>query len=231
MTSINQYEKMVLTIMDEEKVIGYLSKLLLTVMRSCVVVVAGQQVLVLDKDTNLSTHPHDSLSEREECCIPYLIEASILCRESINVWDSYKEDLMTSICRLVPDILIPVFATMNVTAKIFGIFGWGKRKRNTKVAAASLADVASCLHDLIVSIKKRVVKSDDDIECNDDISGKVFESSNVIEMLSGDVLSMMDSRIEKVLHNISENERTLRSRLSIILTQMEIEYSSFEEAD
>jgi hypothetical protein len=229
MTSINQYEKMMLTVMDEGKVISHLSKLLLTVMRSCIVVVAGQQVLVLDKDTNLS-YPNDSLSEREEFCVPYLIEASILCRESINIWESYKKDLMTSVCRLVPDILIPVFATMNVTAKMFGIFGWGKRKRNTKVAAASLADVASCLHDLIVSIKKRVVKSKDE-ECNDDISGKVFESSNVTEMLSGDFLSMMDSHVEKALHYISENERTLRSRLSIILTQMEIEYSSFEEAD
>jgi hypothetical protein len=93
MSPINQYEKMMLTVMDEGKVINHLSKLLLTVMRSCVVVVAGQHVLVLDKDTKLSTHPNDSLSEREECCAPYLIEASILCRESINIWESYKKDL------------------------------------------------------------------------------------------------------------------------------------------
>jgi hypothetical protein len=72
----------------------------------------------------------------------------------------------------------------------------------------------------------------DDEKCNDDISGRVSESINlVIEMPSGDS-SMIDSHIiEKVLHYISENKRKVRSRLSVILTQMETEFSSFEVTD
>lgn len=254
MTSINEFEKKKFAVDDEHgEAILSLLKLLTTVIRSCIVVVAGQQVVLnYGDDTNISVL-NDSLSEREKCCVPYLAEAVNLCKDSIHVWELYQKDLITSICRLIPDILIPIYATINITAKMFGIFGWGKRKRNTKVAAASLADVASCLNDLVVSIKGRiafVVNNDNDDDDDDDdepasnyMNARVSElrdtmsrrsssneNDNVVAVLSDDELlvSTMDSFMDKVLTNISLNEFHVRSRLSIILTQMETEFSSFK---
>jgi hypothetical protein len=230
MISINEFEKK--TLSNGGDAISYLSKTLTAVIRSCIVVSTGRNVL-LDQGIDDSLF-HDSLSKREEWCLPYLADAANLCKETIKVWDLYKKDLITSTCRLVPDILIPVFATMNVIAKIFSIFGWGKRKRNTKVAAASLADVASCLNDLVVSIKTTIAANSDDP--SDDINGRVSalkdmlnESDNLVEFFSGEL--SMDSFIEKVLHCISQSEHHVRSRLTLILTQMETEFSSFQVSE
>jgi hypothetical protein len=248
MISIKEFEeKKKFAVVDEQgDAILSLLKLLTTVIRSCIVVVAGQQVVLNhDGDTNISVL-NDCLSEREKCCVPYLTEAVNLCKESINVWELYQKDLITSICRLIPDILIPIYATINVTAKMFSMFGWGKRKCHTKVAAASLADVASCLNDLVVSMKGKIavaVNDDDDAEpASDYMNVRVSElrntimsrrssndeNDNIVAVLSDELLLSMETFMDKVLTNISLNEFHVRSRLSIILTQMETEFSSFK---
>jgi hypothetical protein len=96
---------------------------ILTLCRVIVVVSAGH-----DDGSN-----EDSLSSREEYA---MVQLESIVMPKIT-W------LIPTVCRFLPDMLVPFIAVFRNTANLFALFGWGKRKcRPSVIALAKLASTA-----------------------------------------------------------------------------------------
>lgn len=96
---------------------------ILTLCRVIVIVSAGH-----DDGSN-----EDSLSSREEYATVQL-ESIVMPKIT---W------FIPTVCRFIPDMLVPFIAVFRNTANLFALFGWGKRKcRPSAIALAKLASTA-----------------------------------------------------------------------------------------
>ena len=78
----------------------------------------------------------DSLASREQFATNEL--------ESIVIPDSTGCSV-PEVCRFLPDILVPYFVMLRMTANLFALYGWGKRKCHTRASAGAMAKLASKL--------------------------------------------------------------------------------------
>jgi tetratricopeptide (TPR) repeat protein len=72
------------------------------------------------------------------------------CRSNVES-SSYEHSSMMGarVCQLLPDYVVPLYVLHETTARLFALFGWGKRKRLTKIASGALAESALSLQRLI----------------------------------------------------------------------------------
>jgi len=114
--------------------------------------------------TAATSPPNDSLATREALCIPLLKSTTTyltLAREQFElVSDNHNNNANTNQCRevsrLLAEYVVTLFTILKTTGDLFSVFGWGKRKRNTKVGAGALADVADALCALVNVMQNRM---------------------------------------------------------------------------
>jgi hypothetical protein len=53
------------------------------------------------------------------------------------------------VCQLLPDYVVPLHVFLETAGRLFALFGWGKRKRLTKIPSGALAKAALSLQHLI----------------------------------------------------------------------------------
>ena len=60
------------------------------------------------------------------------------------------------VCRFLPDILVPFAVMLRMTANLFALYGWGKRKCHTRAIAGSLAQLASDVKAMVESMRREM---------------------------------------------------------------------------
>jgi hypothetical protein len=113
----------------------------------------------------------DSLAEREKSAVSAVLLAVTLvskARCALATWFDAADG--EAVCRLLPDRIVPLFTLIETTARLFALFGWGKRK--TKDAAGALANLALLLGDFLSDLLEIM---------------KRFRSSVSFESLVGDM--------------------------------------------
>jgi len=180
------------------------------------IIVAGRDV------SNAPIDPTDSLTKREERIAPLLREVVVLINESASLWNGHSSDEGTSVRRLLPDILITLFATLKTTANACATFGWGKRKRTTKPIAGCLAEVAGRLQVLVEDLTKTLGEQlgpVSDLKYTSESQPRFLESVGSEEM------------IKKVIGDICSYRKEARDRISPILKQIKNDLETYDVTD
>lgn len=94
-----------------------------------------------------SEQQEDSLANREQFATQQLDSIVIPANMSWSI---------PTICRILPDMLVPFTVMLKMTANIFALYGWGKRKSHTRASAGALAKLASNLMAMIEVIRTKV---------------------------------------------------------------------------
>jgi hypothetical protein len=81
--------------------------------------------------------PNDSLADREKNAVAPIKLATSSLAEARAAASTAGGN---TICKLLPDRIVPLFTLIETTSRLFTLFGWGKRKRATKETSAALAD-------------------------------------------------------------------------------------------
>ncbi|KAL3810999.1 hypothetical protein ACHAXA_006551 [Cyclostephanos tholiformis] len=63
--------------------------------------------------------------------------------------DGLSSMIGARVCQLLPNYVVPLYVFLETTARLFALFGWGKRKRLTKIPSGALAKAALSLQHLI----------------------------------------------------------------------------------
>lgn len=228
MTSVKRFEQYIV----DNIALKRFSMLMIALSRTCAVLGAGTHFAQVETSDEV-----DEITTREKYCVSYLKDAASNAKDSIQLWKNYRNDTRTTLSRILPDILVHVFATFNITSKLLALFGWGKRKRDTKVVAACMVDVAEHLHSLIVSMKTCIMNDMlDDIDQNVERMRSMYPSKDVntdlsiVQQIFEDMFPG-DDMVSEVMHHIASMEKDLKSRLLAILLQMETEFHSFSVID
>lgn len=88
----------------------------------------------------LSQNAQDSLSSREAQGAEFIASALGHVDRARSVTNTYAS--LSAVSYLVADCVVPLFAVFRMCAKLLDKFGWGPRKRQTKLCAGSLADLS-----------------------------------------------------------------------------------------
>lgn len=153
----------------------------------------------------------DTLVNRENAAVR-LLEAAILKVKKAQAMINSSEDSRGAlVCQLLPTCILPIYTMIETTARLFSLFGWGKRKRLTKVAAGALANLAvscrSLISDLLEAMKK--------YRCLE------YEVSN-------ETLLVGEDGIKRVVHEITQSRKMTRDRVDPFFDQMMIGLTSYE---
>ena len=93
-----------------------------------------------------SPETEDTLASREQYAVQQL--------QSIVI--PQIDWTVPTVCRFVPGILVPFVAILRMTANLFAIYGWGKRKHQTKASAGALANVAELMEALVGAMQQKM---------------------------------------------------------------------------
>jgi N-terminal acetyltransferase B complex non-catalytic subunit len=105
---------------------------ILTLVRTIVVISAGHE----DKEDTLSSREEYATQQLEFIVIPSI------------TWS------IPTVCQFLPDMLVPLVVVFRITANLFALFGWGKRK--TRASTGALAKVASDMKDLVGAMREEM---------------------------------------------------------------------------
>mmetsp|Transcript_3144 Transcript_3144/g.7896 ORF Transcript_3144/g.7896 Transcript_3144/m.7896 type:complete len:1109 (+) Transcript_3144:106-3432(+) len=105
--------------------------------------------------TEASVEYLDKLEEREEAAAK-LLTNSISFTKSIHKFFTAhsEENPVLVVSRFVPDCLVPIYAVFRMCASVLELFGWGKRKRNSRQSAKALVDLSISLTSMISQMKE-----------------------------------------------------------------------------
>jgi N-terminal acetyltransferase B complex non-catalytic subunit len=102
----------------------------------------------------LPTLENDSMEEREKLAV------ELLQSQVTNQLKQAKEHLAVSsvkdVCFLLPNYVVPLFALFRMCSNTLTLFGWGKRKRATKICAGAMADVAFAFAGIVQQLQSCV---------------------------------------------------------------------------
>jgi len=223
---------------------GALWKIKLLLCQTICILSAGRSSIKED-----TVPPNDSLTTRETRCVELLQLANEKSKEATDAWkliiSEYESDdiihIFELICVILAKSLVPVYNTIQTTAKLFALFNWGKRKRNTKAAVGALAEAALSLRALIEEMNRTVLEAlpsskDDDLYQKD-----VHElKKGVIDLLSSTLpqsLPYLDSSdegeqiLDQVVGYRASHRHELRHRLEPYFLEMLDELDTFNVAD
>ena len=102
----------------------------------------------------------DTLAEREVVATSYIESTMQMitngrtalssCHSTVGIDKDERSLLMSArVCQLLPEYVVPLYVFIETTARLFALFGWGKRKHRTKSSSGALASAAKSLQDLI----------------------------------------------------------------------------------
>ena len=99
----------------------------------------------------------DDLASRESAAVSEIGDIVDLVEEATLKFRSYMEDnnhidVGREVCNLLPSFVVPFYAMLGTTSRLFDLFSWGKRKRMTRPASGSLATLALSFRGLLKAL-------------------------------------------------------------------------------
>ena len=105
-------------------------------------------------------------------------------------------------------------------ARLFALFGWGKRKRTTKAASGALADLALSFRDLLSNMLQTMSKSRSSFGSSDDNGEKEATVESLVERIGADA-------IQRVIREVISSRDLTNERVDPFLMQMKRSLETF----
>jgi N-terminal acetyltransferase B complex non-catalytic subunit len=154
---------------------------------------------------------NDTLFDRENAAVGLLEAAVLFVNRAQETFNGGGDERGILVCQLLPSCIVPIYTMIETTARLFALFGWGKRKLLTKVASGALAGLARSFRSLVSDLlramtKHRRVKYDMRNEKllvrADAFKRAVNEVTQSREMTKDRV----DAFLEEIMHNLTSYE-------------------------
>jgi N-terminal acetyltransferase B complex non-catalytic subunit len=153
---------------------------------------------------------NDSLEKREKSAVAAVELSTSSISKARGALESSSADGDT-ICQLLPDRIVPLFTLVETTARLFALFGWGKRK--TKAPAAALASLAHLFKDFLSDALEIMMRF------------RAFVSS---ELSAKDVqLEIGADYLQKTITHVVESRGMTTDRVDPFLLQMKETLQTF----
>ena len=161
----------------------------------------------------------DTLAEREKAATSIVDSTKHLvenARKSFSLYCTNSNSLRgVRVCQLLPDNIIPFYTLLETTARLFALFGWGKRKRLTKAASGSLANLALSFREFISDMLQAMpqFRSFGKSDGGDVTMEPLVESAISSEVVGSDV-------IQRVIKEVVASRDMTNDRVDPFLIQM-----------
>jgi hypothetical protein len=156
---------------------------------------------------------NDALADRENASVQ-LLEAAVICVNRAQTSFNSGRDTGALVCRLLPAWIVPIYTMMETTARLFALFGWGKRKRLTKAASGALARLALSFRSLLSDLLQVMMKH------------RCFEFDIVYESLL-----VGPDATKRVINKVIESRNMTKDRVDPFLDEMIIHLASYEDGE
>jgi hypothetical protein len=147
--------------------------------------------------------PTDSLADRENNAVSTIKLATTSLAEARAAASTAGE---STVCKLLPDRVVPLFTLIETTARLFALFGWGKRKRATKETAAALANLVFLFKELLVEMLHTMKQQ------------RVYDSSKSNELSA--TLDIGTDYMQKAIGHVITAREMTAGRVDPFLVQM-----------
>ena len=177
----------------------------------------------------------DTLAEREVVATSYIESTMQMitngrtalssCYSTVGIDKDERSLLMSArVCQLLPEYVVPLYVFIETTARLFALFGWGKRKRRTKSSSGALASAALSLQDLISDMLLVMNQHRSSFGAGgDDIA-----AYTVMMVGSGSELLRADA-MHRVIKDIAFSREKTKDRVDSFLMQMKKCLDSFKD--
>lgn len=152
---------------------------------------------------NGGSDPTDSLADRENNAVSTIKLATTSLAEARAAASTAGE---STVCKLLPDRVVPLFTLIETTARLFALFGWGKRKRATKETAAALANLVFLFKELLVEMLHTMKQQ------------RVYDSSKSNELSA--TLDIGTDYMQKAIGHVITAREMTAGRVDPFLVQM-----------
>ena len=156
----------------------------------------------------------DTLANRESRAVRLLEAATLHVKEAQTFFISTKDAQGALVCQLLPTCIVPVYTMTETTARLFSLFGWGKRKRLTKAAAGALADLALSFRSLVSDLLQAMAKH-----------------RHVEHGVSGETLLVGGDVMKRVVNEVTQSREMTKDRVDPFLDQMVVDLTSYQEEE
>jgi len=171
-----------------------------------------------------STADSDTLADREKAATSIIESTTQHLENARKTFSLYCPDSDSQrgarVCQLLPDHIIPMYVLLETTARIFALFGWGKRKRLTKDASKALANLtlsfSEFISDMLVCMSKyRSFGGDKSTELTKSSANSVFDT-DMVQRVINEVVSSRDmtkDRVDPFLLQMKESLETYNEEI------------------
>jgi len=183
----------------------------------------------------------DSMAEREKTVVS-IIESGTKILGSVR--DSFKsfayntidDQSGTMVCQLLPDRVVPTYILIETTTTLFALFGWGKRKRKTKPAAAALAELALSFRDLLSDLMHAtsLFRAFGDENNSTDVELLIKNALDSIIDRQADVAATHcedHASVRRAINEVSVSRSMTTDRVDPFLVEMWENLGSFDETE
>jgi len=170
-----------------------------------------------------STVDSDTLADREKAATSFIESTTQHLESALKAFSLYCPDSNAQrgarVCQLLPDHIIPVYVLLETTARLFALFGWGKRKRLTKDASKALANLAlsfsKFISDMLVCMSQHRSFGGDETESMVKSASAVFDTDTIQRVINEVVSSrdMTKDRVDPFLLQMKESLETYNEEI------------------
>ena len=161
---------------------------------------------------------NDTLTQREKIALELMQSFAIdviHAKSTLSAVAEPSPSLIGRLSKLLPEIIVPMFAILEMVGKLFAIFGWGKRKRHTKPAAGALADAALEVQGLLSDLQEQMAfapAQPDATKCSQSCSFfNTEEGKTMLEAASTNVRASAAETQQRLLPFINHMVRSLET--------------------
>lgn len=168
----------------------------------------------LPSDNNL-----DSLEHREHRAHELLHTTALPLLKQAN---EFLVLSVKSVCSLLPNYIVPLFALFRMCDSVCSTYGWGKRKHKTKRCAGAMKEVAETFQHLI----EKMISALASLPASEEVPDKdKFGINDVYSDLLGEI------SIKRALEMTTKGQYRTRARVEPILQEMDEYLDSFNVQD
>ncbi|KAL9187567.1 hypothetical protein ACHAXT_001670 [Thalassiosira profunda] len=173
-------------------------------------------VVIIQGAGNDST---DTLADREAAVTSIIDATTPLIKSAQTAFAPSTEQsdgasLGARTCQLLPDHVVPFYVLLEITAKLFALFGWGKRKRATKAVAGALASLAFSFGDLVSDLLQAMDQ---------------YRSFGPLGSFADESIGVSADSVQRVIREVSSSRELTEERVDLFLVQMKASLDTFDE--
>lgn len=159
----------------------------------------------------------DSMEEREQRAFE-ILQTSV--KENVRAAKETFQPSVKSLCYILPNFAVPLYASFLMCGKVCDLYGWGKRKHKSKRCAGALREVAIEFEGLLNTMLSCLLILPDSEKVTDVLSA----STQYVHILDEKVL-------EDTLGRCTKARYRTRMRVEPILKEMHSSIASFTVTD